>query len=63
MGGFYAFLGFGIDDTDGYRVEMSSHTVHTKPDESNLLATPVEGGIRGALFLTAAVHSARHVVA
>ena len=58
---FDAFLRFRIDDADRYRVKMSSHSVHTEPNECNFLATPVESGVSVTLFLTAAVNGARHV--
>ena len=54
-------LGFRIDDADGDGVEMRPHSVHAEPNESNLLATPVESCVGMPLLLAAAVDGASHV--
>ncbi len=33
-------LGFAVNNADGHRVEMSSHAVHAKTDESEILLAP-----------------------
>ena len=54
-------LGFRIDDADGDGVEVRPHSVHAEPNESNLLATPVESCVGMPLLLAAAVDGASHV--
>ena len=54
-------LGFCIYDAEGDGVEVRPHSVHAEPNQSNLLATPVESCIGMPLLLAAAVDGASHV--
>ncbi len=55
-------LRFAVNNADGHRVEVSSHTVHAEADESEILLAPVECPVHMTLRLAGAVHSAGQVV-
>ena len=56
-----ALFGFGIDDTERNGVEVRAHAVHAESNQSDFLATPVEGPISVTLRLPFAVLCARHI--
>ena len=41
---------------------MRTHAVHAETDQCELLATPIESGIKVPLLLTAGIDYARHIV-
>ena len=58
----HGLLRFAVNNTDGHRVEVSSHAVQAKAEQSEILLAPVECTVQMTLNLACAVHSAGHVV-